>query len=484
MIVFVLGLLFKVPWLDGADHLTGLIASCSLFFFLGLVDDQRPLKARQKFIGQIIASLPFALWGRSITSFGMFGFDVTLGYWSILVTVLWLVTCSNIINLVDGLDGLASSISVIVLITIGTLAWSRGNVEQACLTLVVGAAICGFLVHNLPPARIFLGDAGALMLGFLVGAFAIESSVKRATVFTLVGTIVMVSVPFFDTAMAILRRKLRGKGIGEADRGHIHHRLQDLGLSRQQTLAAMVSLSLAMAIVALVADIVRNDFVAVLLCLSLLGSLVVGRVFGHYEAVMLVRQIKAVGSLSLDLLRNSGSRVMMVRLQDHEVTNERNAWDMVCARIARQGIQSLELSCRDADNQLHGALNWRCETSNPDDVPDWVLHFSAQVASNPDDVPDRVLHFSAQVDGDITTYLSVRGSSSHAEALRAANDLFIFCNSLCRNQAVINCAIEEYRVRNPLDPQDDILPFRRKPGLDSLRGKSTRPNDPSQLKAA
>jgi hypothetical protein len=139
---------------------------------------------------------------------------------------------------------------------------------------------------------------------------------------------------------------------------------------------------------------------------------------------------------------------------------------MVCARIARQGIQSLELSCRDADNQLHGALNWRCETSNPDEVPDWVLHFSAQA------------------DGDITTYLSVRGSSSHAEALRAANDLFIFCNSLCRNQAVINCAIEEHRVRNPLDPQDYILPFRGKPGLDSFRGKSTRPNDPSQLKAA
>ena len=448
VMMLVAGHFFDSPLSHGSEHLTGLISSCSLFFFLGLLDDKRPLNARQKFVGQILASLPFALWGQTITSIGFFGFDVSLGYWGVAATVLWLVTCSNIINLVDGLDGLASCITLIILLTIGTMAWSHGNAEQAFFAFVVCAAICGFLVQNLPPARIFLGDSGSLMLGFLVGAFAMESTVKRATVFTLVSTIVIVSVPFFDTAMAILRRKLRGKRIGEADRGHIHHRLQDMGLSRRQTLVAIVSLSFAMAIVAFVAEILQNDYVAVLLCVSLLASLVVARVFGHYEAVMLGRHIKAVGALSLDLLRISGSCVMMVRLQDHEVTNECSAWDMVCERIARQGIQSLELSCCDSDDQVIGCLDWQCESSHPDEIPDWVLNFSGQV------------------EGDITTYLILRGNISEGEALRAANDLFIFCGALCHNQAMIECAIEEFQARKELEP--DIIPFPTKPDQNLL----------------
>lgn len=439
--IFVLGLVFKIPWLENADYAPGLIASCSLFFFLGLIDDKRPLSARHKFIGQIIASLPFAIYAGSIDKVGMFGFDVTLGQWGILLTILWLVTCSNIINLIDGLDGLASSVSIVVLLTIGAIAWSHGNSEVAWFGFVVCAAICGFLIHNLPPARIFLGDSGALMLGFLVGAFAIESAVKRAAVFTMIGTLVMVSVPFFDTVVAMVRRKLRGQGIGEADRGHIHHRLQDLGLSRKQTLGVMVALSIVMAIVAVLADTLRNDFIAVLLCFSLLASLVIGRVFGHYEAVMMVRHIKAICSLSYDLLRMSGSRVLMVRLQDREVTRDQNAWDMICARIASQGIHSLEFTCRNTDNELTGCLQWKCETVQPGDVDDWVLHFSANV------------------DTDTNSSLVVSGSSKRAEALRAANDLFIFCNALCKNQAVIQCAMMAYEANRDVEVFGHILQF-------------------------
>lgn len=463
---FVVGLLLDVPWLAEANHLTGLIASCSLFFFLGLVDDQRPLWARHKLIGQVIASLPFALWGRSITTVGLFGIDVSLGQWSILFTVFWLVSCSNIINLVDGMDGLASSISSIVLMTIAALAWSHGNIEHACLAMVVVAAVGGFLVHNLPPARIFLGDSGALMLGFLVGAISLETTVKRATVFTLVGTLVMVSVPFFDTTMAMLRRKLRGKRISEADSGHIHHRLQERGLSRRQSLAVMMVLSLAMAIVVVVSDFLHNDFVAVLLCGSLLASLVVGRIFGHYEAVMLARHIKAIGSLSKDLIRISGSRVMMVRLQDHELTRESNAWEMVCSRIAERGIYSLEFTYRDGNDEVMGQLKWQAEPTQSKDALEWRLHISSPA------------------DNGFTADLKVIGTTNQARAMQAADDLVSFCSSVCRNEAVIACAVKTHEGDQLTRHRNTTLPFTPSANTGAPSGESSSDEDEPRIRKA
>ena len=458
LITMVVGLLIKADWLGGANRSTALMASCSLFFFLGLIDDKRPLPAKYKFIGQLIASIPFAIYGRSITHIGLFGLDITLGYGGVLVTILWLVTCSNIINLIDGLDGLASSISIVVLGTMAALSFRHGNPELACAILVTCAAVCGFLIHNLPPAKIFLGDSGALMLGFLVGAFSIESAVKRATVFTLVGTLVLVSIPFFDTVVAMVRRKLKGKGIGEADRGHIHHRLQDMGLSRKQTLVVIVMLSMAMAVVAFVADLLRNDVVAIVLCASLLASLVVSRVFGHYEATMLVRHTRAIGSLLYDLLRMSGSRVLLVRLQDAEVMREQDAWDLVCARIARQGIQSLEFICRDEADKLSGFLSWRSDARVASQSSDWELQFSA----NPDQ-HTRVI-------------LRVCGSTKQAESLRAANDLFIFCDSLCRNRAIVESAKHALQSSRPGHATDGSLPM-FDPLQEPAHDRESRPAD-------
>src|SRR5690606_31002750 len=116
----------------------------------------------------------------------------------------------------------------------------------AAIALIVAGSLTGFLCHNLPPARIFLGDSGSLLIGFLIGALSIESSLKTATGFAMTVPMILVSIPAFDTLMAILRRRLTGRGIGEGDRGHIHHRLQERGLTRLQTLIVIAGLSVAM----------------------------------------------------------------------------------------------------------------------------------------------------------------------------------------------------------------------------------------------
>src|SRR5262249_3417259 len=151
-------------------------------------------------------------------SVGLFGWEMSLGPLGGPVTVLWLVACANVVNLIDGLDGLAGSIGLVILTTIAVLFAIQGFREEAILTTVIAGGIIGFLCHNWPPARIFMGDAGSMTIGFLAGALSIQASSKTATTFTLAVPVVLMSVPLFDTAMAILRRKLTGRSIGEGDR--------------------------------------------------------------------------------------------------------------------------------------------------------------------------------------------------------------------------------------------------------------------------
>ena len=132
------------------------------------------------------------------------------------VILLWLVSCTNFVNLVDGLDGLASTVCLIVALTVAALAWWNQVVEVCLVAVILSGALVGFLLFNWPPARIFLGDSGSLPLGFLIGALSLEASVKKAAGLTLAVPVVLLSIPMFDTSMAILRRKLNG-GRDEGD---------------------------------------------------------------------------------------------------------------------------------------------------------------------------------------------------------------------------------------------------------------------------
>lgn len=275
-----------------------LLLSAGMFCLIGLIDDVRSLRPRGKLLLQMAAAMPFALWGRPVESVELLGTGIELQWASIPFTVFWLVACANIINLVDGLDGLAGTIGVIVCLTAAVLAHMAGQPAVCGLGLVVAGSLLGFLWHNWPPAKIFLGDSGSLPLGFLVGALAIESSMKTATSLALAVPLVLISVPVFDTLMAILRRKLTGRGIGEADRQHIHHCLQDRGLTRRQALLAISGLCLSMAAVTVVAAFLQNDWLALGMCCALLGMLIVGRVFGDNETLLLVRYLRAT-SLAL-----------------------------------------------------------------------------------------------------------------------------------------------------------------------------------------
>lgn len=280
-----------------SETISTLLLSAGGFCLLGLWDDLRPLTPLQKFGGQILAALPFAVWGQPVETVAFLGWEWTLGLGGVFFTVLWLTATANVVNLIDGLDGLAGTVGLIACVAIAVVADARGFPGVSTAALVIGGAVVGFLSHNLPPARIFLGDSGSLLIGFLIGALSILSSLKTATGFAMAVPLILLSVPAFDTAMAIVRRRLTGVGIGTGDRHHIHHRLRDRGLSPTQTLIAIATLSAAMAVLCVIAAVFHNDRLGVLLCGGLLAALIVGRIFGHHETLLAFSKLQTLAAV-------------------------------------------------------------------------------------------------------------------------------------------------------------------------------------------
>jgi UDP-GlcNAc:undecaprenyl-phosphate GlcNAc-1-phosphate transferase len=324
-----------------------LLISAGLFCAVGLWDDRMSLRPRTKLILQIVACLPFVIWGRSVESLHVFDARIGMGLLGSLFTVFWLVSCSNVINLVDGLDGLAGTIGLIVCAAVAGLCDMQGLYGPLALSLVFAGALFGFLLHNWPPASIYLGDSGSLTIGFVIGALAIESSMKKATGFALAIPLVLVSVPVFDTCMAILRRKLNGRGIGEADRGHIHHCLQDRGLSRAQSLLVISALCVAMAAVTLVSAYFQNDRLALGLCLTLLALLIVGRVFGYDETILFFRYIQAMSALLAGTSGVFKTQLVVDRIARSSGVEPTHYWKEITEHVEAMGGTHLDFVCWD-----------------------------------------------------------------------------------------------------------------------------------------
>lgn len=350
---FVIGVLLvrlvRTPSLELADgtllaptSFAAMLVSGSLFCLIGLWDDRVTLRARHKLILQILATLPFVIWGQTFEAVSILGLEFRLGAVAGAMTLLWLIGCVNVVNLMDGLDGLAGSLGTIVCLTLALFAVSVGNYDMAAVALVLAGAVVGFLIHNWPPARIYLGDSGSMTIGFLVGVLALQNSMKMTTTFTLAVPVVLLSVPIFDTLMAIVRRKLEGNGIGEGDRRHIHHRLQDSGLSKAQALIVLAGLCFMMAAASVVSVYLRSDAVAVSACAVILLLLIVGRVFGYDETVLLFRSVRAATSLLFSSPKLFRTRLLLARLDKGGTATPAELWNTVCRQLHEADCRKVE----------------------------------------------------------------------------------------------------------------------------------------------
>ncbi len=226
--------------------LVGLFIAAIVVLITGMIDDIKPLGAKSKLLMQIVAAVILVKSGYEINYFtNFFGNSefIYLGAWALPISVIWIVGVTNTVNLIDGLDGLAAGISAIAAVTLSYIAILNHRYDAAMITLILAGSSIGFLPYNFNPAKIFMGDAGALFLGLVLSAISVDGALKGATAITVVVPILALGVPIFDTAFAILRRLINKRPIMEADKGHLHHRLMSIGFGQKKTVLSMYLIS-------------------------------------------------------------------------------------------------------------------------------------------------------------------------------------------------------------------------------------------------
>ncbi|MBR7034060.1 MAG: undecaprenyl/decaprenyl-phosphate alpha-N-acetylglucosaminyl 1-phosphate transferase [Clostridia bacterium] len=233
------------------QELIVLLAGGLLMVTLGVFDDVFRLPALLKFICQIAIGIATALGGIKIDQIMIGGNYVSLGVFSIPLTVFWIVGLSNAINLIDGLDGLSCGISTISAMSMLGVVLLQGETSYAVLTVILIGACFGFLPFNRNPAKIFMGDTGSLFLGYTLSVISILGTFKMHAAISVLVPLFIFAVPLTDTAFAFIRRILSGKSPFAPDRGHFHHRLVDMGFTQKETVKILYSICGIFGLVAL-----------------------------------------------------------------------------------------------------------------------------------------------------------------------------------------------------------------------------------------
>jgi UDP-GlcNAc:undecaprenyl-phosphate/decaprenyl-phosphate GlcNAc-1-phosphate transferase len=315
-----------------------LFPACGVIVVTGLIDDLIGLRPAYKLAGQLTASAIAWSAGVSINSIG----GIDLAPWLCLpLTLIWLVGCANAFNLIDGVDGLAAGIGLFA--TLATLVMSllHGNMSLALATAPLAGALLGFLRYNFNPASIFLGDSGSLLLGFLLGCYGVLWSQKSATVVAMVAPMMVLSIPLLDVVLSIGRRFLRGRPIFSADRGHIHHRLLDRGLTPKAVALLLYGVCGLAAAFALVNSLIARDYAPIVLALFCLFTGAGVAKLGYIE-FSVARRVLWGGALRRLLSHEIELQQMRERIRSAPTPND--CWEVIRDSAFIFGLTHVRLS--------------------------------------------------------------------------------------------------------------------------------------------
>lgn len=365
----VLVALFAIPnpWRGAFDwspaNLVALLLASAVIVLVGLVDDCVGLRGREKLFGQFLAASILIANGLVIERIAVFGWRIDLGLLAIPLTYFWFFGAVNSLNLLDGIDGLATMLGIILVGTFAALAAMNGRLEVTIIALAFAGALCGFIRFNFPPASIFLGDAGSMLIGLVVGALAIQGSLKGPGTVLLAVPMAVWTLPILDSVAAILRRKLTGRSIYCTDRGHLHHRLMARLGSNRKVLALVALCCAATSGAALVSVSLQAEFVAVVICAAVIVILVATDFFGRAESVLIWKRLRNLGSsltpaaagdpsaASEDMVQLQGSREWVI------------LWKMLTESAEKLHVRKLHLDLNLP--MLHEGFNATWESPGP-----------------------------------------------------------------------------------------------------------------------
>ncbi len=322
-----------------ARELVGLALGSLLICAVGVLDDYRRLRGRYKLCGQLAAVVIVIASGLQVHAISLFGWNIELGWLSWPFTLFFLLGAVNSLNLLDGMDGLLGVIGLIICLALSAMAAAHGHVLGACIAVVLAGALVGFLRFNLPPASVFLGDAGSMFVGLAIGALAIRCSLKGPATVALAVPAALLVLPILDTGAALLRRKLTGRSVFATDRGHLHHCLLRCGLSTRSILLLVSGLCSLTVLGALGSVAYQDESLAILSALTVVFILLATRLFGCAEVLLLVKSVHDFTGRMIGMHRSG--RELEVRLQGSAQWS--GVWKRLVASAKRLNLQSISL---------------------------------------------------------------------------------------------------------------------------------------------
>ena len=359
-------------------QLPGLLLASVLICLVGLADDRRGLRGRQKVLGQLLAAMILIVFGMEIRHISVFGVVIELGLLALPFSLFWLLGAMNALNLLDGTDGLATSIGMIMTLAIASLAMMTGHGAQAVIALALFGSLLGFLFFNFPPAKIYLGDAGSMLIGLLAGALAIQCSLKGPATVAIAAPLALWAIPIFDSAMAIVRRKLTGRSIYETDRAHLHHCLLKRGWQGRGVLGFVSMMCALTALGALGSVWLHNELYATVSALAVVAMLVVTGIFGQAELALLLARLRSTGASmfhgpparSSGTADGLGSGSGAVKIQG--VRDWQELWELLLGSAASFSPNAVQLDINIP--QLHESYHahWRRTTSDSETDGCWT----------------------------------------------------------------------------------------------------------------
>lgn len=344
---------------ENARFILKMMVPFGVIFVTGLIDDLVGLSASQKLAGQALAGVLAYMAG--VRALAISGSTVEM-LWSLPATVLWLVACTNAFNLMDGADGLAAGLGLCASAAVMASAIIDNNAPLMLVIMPFAGALLGFLRYNFPPASIFLGDSGSLSVGFVLGCCMIMWTCERSTVAGMSVAVIAMSVPLADTGLAILRRYLRRRPILTGDRGHIHHRLEELGLNPRQIILVLYAAGTAAAALAMAQNAVYERYgTAMLLPYAVLAG--VGVAALRYPEVRLAVRCVVPGNVRGRLRAQLILSELEQKLSHARTVDD--CWSIIRGNYAELGFEEIRLRLADR------ILTTRNDDSVP--APGWSL---------------------------------------------------------------------------------------------------------------
>jgi UDP-GlcNAc:undecaprenyl-phosphate/decaprenyl-phosphate GlcNAc-1-phosphate transferase len=410
---------------------SGLAMASLVTLLLGVVDDRIGLRGGHKLAGQLVAAVILLGMGFRIHALGVLGVSVELGAFAVPVTVFWILLVVNAFNLIDGMDGFCGSVGFVAALALALLAYWSGRPGDALAGLAIAGALAAFLKDNLPPARVYLGDAGSMTIGLLISALSIRACSDGQGTASLLALLALLALPLLDVLAAIARRWLTGHSLFKPDRGHLHHRLRSRLGSTIGALGVAVGLAAVGACGATLAmTSPLGDRVAGLALVTSIVLLVATDTFGGSELRLLLFRLRPPMA---NFLTKRSARRGVIRHECHLLGSRdwKGVWDALVREVeASADLHRVELAIDmpSAGETYHGLWSLAKDSGGR---PGWTIAHSFHVGG----VEAGVLRVAGSTDATRSQYLEkveflVRDLESRLEeetgrvpAARPAKDL-------------------------------------------------------------